>query len=164
MFTASQKNIHKWWKQSSVLLLLFSFLLPFIAVAQTWGVDAEAGLPACCRSHGKHRCFMRLQPAGKAQTSGLFLQKAGLSEKCPCTTLTITHTSTHDLSLPGCATRDIHLEQSSHQALSQCQIAKQTHLPHSSRGPPSSSLYALTTFRHRHSSLLTTLEIKCFDL
>lgn len=52
------------------LLLFFGSAL----MSPFFGPDAEAGLPACCRRHGKHHCTM-LQSSGSPS----------VSEKCPYT-------------------------------------------------------------------------------
>jgi len=40
------------------LVLLAAFGLPIVAPMFALGQDPDAGLPACCRRHGKHRCAM----------------------------------------------------------------------------------------------------------
>jgi hypothetical protein len=70
--------------RSTALVVLLSFLLPFVQMAYGATRDPEIGLPACCRSHGKHKCSMRLShslrtPSDKEPT----VRTAELTEKCP---------------------------------------------------------------------------------
>lgn len=69
----------------SAMLLLVCLLLPFAQLAVTSTQDAEGSLPACCRSHGKHKCFMRAGQVGPdRQTTPGARAASTLSEKCPC--------------------------------------------------------------------------------
>lgn len=71
------------WRRGSALLLLLSLLLPFAAAAQSLVSDGEAALPACCRAHGKHHCFMGTHlTTSDARTSAFSAPQ--VSEKCPC--------------------------------------------------------------------------------
>jgi hypothetical protein len=40
------------------ILLLAAFTLPLVAPLLAFAQDPDAGLPACCRRHGQHRCTM----------------------------------------------------------------------------------------------------------
>ncbi|HZQ45254.1 MAG TPA: hypothetical protein VFA99_18525 [Acidobacteriaceae bacterium] len=40
------------------ILLLAAFALPLVAPALALAQDPDAGLPACCRRHGRHHCAM----------------------------------------------------------------------------------------------------------
>jgi len=40
------------------ILLLAAFALPLVAPLLALAQDPDAGLPACCRRHGKHHCRM----------------------------------------------------------------------------------------------------------
>src|ERR1700733_5568098 len=65
------------------LFLLVLFVGPWLLAFATPEAIPEASLPACCRAHGKHKCFMRLMSQdGVASTSG---QPAlsQISEHCP---------------------------------------------------------------------------------
>ena len=46
--------------RSIAFLLLLSYLLPFAQMAYAASSDPEAALPACCRTHGKHKCSMHM--------------------------------------------------------------------------------------------------------
>lgn len=71
------------WRRARALVLLLGFLLPFIAATQSLSTDDEATLPACCRSHGKHKCSMGyLLVASDAH--GRSVSAPHISEKCPC--------------------------------------------------------------------------------
>jgi len=59
------------------LLLLFSYLL----AAPIFPASDEAGLPACCRGHGKHHHCMMMQMFEQLNRLGV----ATVSERCPCT-------------------------------------------------------------------------------
>lgn len=65
---------------SILLMAIFglSFVLPMLAMGQ----NAEAGLPACCRRHGKHHCMMSMDECGKLVGSHDPQFKAP-TEKCP---------------------------------------------------------------------------------
>ena len=65
------------------LLLLLLFAGPWLLAFSLPDAIPEASLPACCRAHGKHKCFMRLMGQdGVSSTSGqpAFSQ---ISERCP---------------------------------------------------------------------------------
>lgn len=71
------------WRSASALVLLLGFLLPFLTAAQSLVTDPEAALPACCRSHGKHKCSMvHLHVA--SDHHGHSVSTPHISEKCPC--------------------------------------------------------------------------------
>jgi hypothetical protein len=48
------------------LVLLAAFALPTIAPLLALGQDPDAGLPACCRRHGKHHCAMLMEMLSRA--------------------------------------------------------------------------------------------------
>jgi hypothetical protein len=66
----------------SALLVIVSFVLPFVQLAFGLTEPAEATLPACCRAHGNHRCAMRMSVRSPAEPSSP--QLAQVTEKCPC--------------------------------------------------------------------------------
>ena len=69
----------------SAVLLLVCILLPLAQLAAASTQDPEAALPACCRSHGMHKCFMRAKTSRTQQkTSPAFKGASILSERCPC--------------------------------------------------------------------------------
>lgn len=73
----------KVWRGCGAWALLLSLLLPFLAAAQSLSNDDEALLPACCRSHGKHKCFM-LHRSATQDSHEHTLGAPHVSEKCPC--------------------------------------------------------------------------------
>jgi hypothetical protein len=78
-----QKTCAEQGKRQLAALLLMVFLSPIFAVflsATTQG--NEAMLPACCRSHGRHQCFMRGH-ASQISPNGKNLLGLQLSERCP---------------------------------------------------------------------------------
>jgi hypothetical protein len=66
------------------ILLLLATVLPVAAPAFALGQDADAGLPACCRRHGKHHCMMGAAERGAlvASTSKAPAWQTPL-ERCP---------------------------------------------------------------------------------
>lgn len=50
------------------LVLLAAFVLPIVAPALALGQDPDAGLPACCRRHGKHHCAMLMEMMSRAHS------------------------------------------------------------------------------------------------
>jgi len=70
-------------KRQLAALLLAAFLSPILATFLSLASrNNEAMLPACCRSHGKHQCFMRGH-APQTSTIGRNLLARQLSERCP---------------------------------------------------------------------------------
>lgn len=88
-----RKKVGGWVRLGSAVLLLVSLFLPFLAAAQSWSTDPEASLPACCRSHGKHRCFMRNQ-LSQAEHNEPSIGSAQIAEKCHCTLPSSSHNAT----------------------------------------------------------------------
>ncbi len=67
----------------SALMLLVCLLLPFAQLAVASTQDPEASLPACCRLHGKHKCFTTVsQRRVDQQSSPAFRNGPVLGEKC----------------------------------------------------------------------------------
>jgi hypothetical protein len=65
------------------LLLLLLFAGPWLLAFSMPDALTDASLPACCRAHGKHRCFMRLMDQdGVASTSGQPVLSQ-ISARCP---------------------------------------------------------------------------------
>jgi hypothetical protein len=68
----------------SALLLLVCLFLPLVQAALASAHDPEASLPACCRSHGRHKCSMRVPLSfSTASDSEPTARTAQVSEKCP---------------------------------------------------------------------------------
>src|SRR2546430_15884536 len=62
-----------------LVVLILPILTLFLSLSSQ---NYEAMLPACCRSHGKHRCFMRRVAAHSPSTSdGPAVSQ--MSERCP---------------------------------------------------------------------------------
>ena len=72
------------WRAGSALLLLLSFVLPVLSIVQAWGTSKEEFLPACCRSHGKHKCFNRAVAEASSRDTSTTVRVAQVSERCPC--------------------------------------------------------------------------------
>src|SRR3954467_1016534 len=72
------------------LLLLLLSVAPCLLALSPFNAEAEALLPTCCRTHGTHKCFLRL--AGERTTPSTPDKPAisRVSERCPynpaCTT------------------------------------------------------------------------------
>lgn len=65
------------------LFLLLLSVSPWLLALSSPNVITETSLPACCRTHGRHKCFKRFsEERGTPSTSGLpaFTQ---VSERCP---------------------------------------------------------------------------------
>jgi hypothetical protein len=77
------KNERSWGGQVGAFLLILSLLLPFGQLAFGLNDPSEAAQPACCRTHGKHKCAMRMAMPSSDQRSSP--QVAQITEKCPCT-------------------------------------------------------------------------------
>ncbi len=69
------------------LLVLFGYLL----AAPIFPATSDAGLPACCRRHGKHHHCMMMQMLAQLSSLGV----TTVSERCPCkqTGLTAAHSA-----------------------------------------------------------------------
>ena len=128
------------------LILLLLFAGPWLLIFVTPGAIAEASLPACCRAHGRHKCFMRLMDQdGVASTSGQ-LALSQISERCPYNpSLT---TSPHSNSLAQ-ATEDVAAVgfsiASSLVAITAWPGSSLSSLANCKRGPPSPALSLETT-------------------
>jgi hypothetical protein len=63
-------------------ILLLAFLgLPLASPLFAMGTDADAGVPACCRRDGKHRCHLEVKRNAQSPEEGLKL--SALPERCP---------------------------------------------------------------------------------
>jgi hypothetical protein len=96
---ALRQREHRWFGQMSALLLIFSLLLPFAQFAFGSSENLDASLPACCRSHGKHKCAMRMlsnaeQQSGQTSSSPRLAQ---VTEKCPYTPGVVASTHSNPL-------------------------------------------------------------------
>jgi hypothetical protein len=123
----------------SAMLLLVCLFLPLAQTAIASTQDPEASLPACCRSHGKHKCFMRaVQERSDQQNSPAFRTQATLSEKCPC--LPASSVSTfHSASEPA-AFRALHLALAGAEPslfVRSIVFQSNSHSANQKRGPPS---------------------------
>jgi hypothetical protein len=71
--------------RGSALLLLVCLFLPFLQAAVASVQDLDASLPVCCRSHGKHKCFMLAHRTSSRKQNASGIRSAStVSEKCPC--------------------------------------------------------------------------------
>jgi hypothetical protein len=69
-------------RRMSAVLLLVCLLSPLFALAASAGPLNQALLPACCRTHGKHRCSMgHIGPEGSSTRSDSIASH--MSERCP---------------------------------------------------------------------------------
>jgi hypothetical protein len=60
------------------LFLLFLSVGPWLLAFSSSGAITEASLPACCRTHGKHKCFIRLTKASTSSEPAV----SQISENC----------------------------------------------------------------------------------
>jgi hypothetical protein len=71
-------------RRISVALLLVLSLLPVLSAWFSTTASAEASLPACCRTHGKHHCSMGDQAVGTSgESSSPSMRQHQVSERCP---------------------------------------------------------------------------------
>ena len=77
--------------------LLLTFFLGMVLAPFAVSADGDSWVPACCRSHGRHRCSMRGHLSEIAQNDGgpAFTT---VSDKCPCTPAapTTVHNDTYE--------------------------------------------------------------------
>lgn len=133
-----------WRARSLALLLLLCYLLPFAQMAYAGSGDPEAGLPACCRTHGKHKCFMRLSAhADEAATGQAALSSAQITEKCPCIPASPSASDTSPFGLPpsGSVRYVARSESFSFTHWSSPRAHRRT-LAHQKRGPPAVRFFA----------------------
>jgi hypothetical protein len=86
------------------ILLLAAFSLPLVSPLFALGIDAETGLPACCRRNGKHHCMQSM--AERANPSQSDTQIGALARKCPYCPQAIASAHTNPLANPR-ATADL---------------------------------------------------------
>lgn len=90
-----------WRIRGTAWLLLLIFLLPFAQMAYGATADPEAGLLACCRSHGKHKCLLRSSLTAHSDADKhAIVRVPQLSEKCPCTPVNPSSTNISHAGLP----------------------------------------------------------------
>lgn len=98
------RRIEKSWKEKTwrarVLIVLFFFSLQFLPLVFS-PVLAEASLPACCRTHGKHHCVMNKELFTHNQDSHSS-QITQVREKCPFSAATPVGLHGPDFSLDVC--------------------------------------------------------------
>jgi len=72
--------------QIRALALMVSLLFPLAQLAFSSSQIPENLLPACCRTHGKHKCAFSLEENSKGNVSAgsSSRQIAQIGEKCPC--------------------------------------------------------------------------------
>jgi hypothetical protein len=128
------------------LLLLLLFAGPWLLISALPNAIPEASLPACCRAHGKHKCFMRLMDQdGVASTSG---QPAlsQISERCPYNPSFSAKRQSNSLGQPA---RDVAAVGfsvvSSPVVATAWPFSSLSSLANCKRGPPSSALSLETT-------------------
>jgi hypothetical protein len=65
------------------LFLLLLFVAPWLLTFAAPVAITEASLPACCRAHGKHKCFMRSLGQGRTTSTSSQPTVSQVSEGCP---------------------------------------------------------------------------------
>ncbi len=64
------------------LFLLLLSVGPWLLALSPFHASAEALLPTCCRSHGRHMCFKRLSAEGRTASSSGATAVSQVSERC----------------------------------------------------------------------------------
>jgi hypothetical protein len=130
--------------RSIAFLLMLSYLLPFAQMAYAASSDPEAALPACCRTHGKHKCSMRmpLQVQGDDEKHAT-VSPVQISEKCPCVPSSPTASDTLHFGLPPIGSvRFIDRSESLSFGAWSSPRARLANPAHPKRGPPAFSPFA----------------------
>lgn len=139
-----QSHPAKWRVRGVALLLLLSYLLPFAQMAYAASHDPEAGLPACCRTHGKHKCFMLSSPRLRGEDSTHpVLFAAQVTEKCPCVPASPSAADTAHFGLPSIGS--VRFAAPSESLLVAVRTLQRIHLTsaaHQKRGPPAFLFFA----------------------
>jgi hypothetical protein len=65
------------------LFLLLLSVGPWLVAISSSDAISEASLPACCRTHGKHKCLMRFTRDEGAVSSSGGATASQVSERCP---------------------------------------------------------------------------------
>lgn len=98
--TSGRDRLIRAWPRAIAWVLFLSILLPLAQAAYGATGDPEAGIPVCCRTHGKHKCFMlHARSSADAEQHGI-ISDATVTEKCPCPSVSPNATAGHDLGLP----------------------------------------------------------------
>jgi hypothetical protein len=126
------------------LFLLVLFVAPWLLVFTAPDAITEASLPACCRVHGKHKCFMRLPGSANAASGrASFFWRA---ERCPYNP--VCATAPHGQFF-GQRTTDVSIirfaDASISEAVATWVYTSCTSLANCKRGPPSPVLSLATT-------------------
>jgi hypothetical protein len=80
------------------LVLLVLSVGPWLVAFSSPDEISEASLPLCCRTHGKHKCFMRFASEESAPSNSRGAAVSQVSERCPYnpTFTTTTHSDPFD--------------------------------------------------------------------
>jgi hypothetical protein len=130
--------------RSLAFLLLLSYLLPFAQMAYAASSDPEAALPACCRTHGKHKCSMpaSLQVQGDDGKHAA-VSSAQIAEKCPCLPCSTSASGTLHLGLPSLeSVRFVDRSESLSLTAWSSQPTHRSSCAHPKRGPPAARSFA----------------------
>jgi hypothetical protein len=158
------------------LFLLLLSVGPWLLDFSSSDAITETSLPACCRAHGKHKCFARFTSEGDTLSTSGRHARSQVSERCPYnpTWTTTTHSGPF-----GQPTKDVS-EAGLNAGASLVVLAiwpstSFLSLANCKRGPPSPALSLKTTtdrlaalqrlpFRWRHdASIKTDISILCYD-
>src|ERR1700752_287330 len=82
------------------LFLLVLSVGPWLLVFSSSNAIAEASLPACCRTHGKHKCLTRLAIQRNTASTSAESLVSQISEHCPYTPLWIATAHTQPFGQP----------------------------------------------------------------
>ena len=128
------------------LFLLVLFVGPWLLAFATPEAITEASLPACCRAHGKHKCFMRLMGQDGAASTSDQSTVSQVSERCPYNPCFTTTAHSNTLGQPTKEVAAVGLDiGSSAVAVTVWPCSSLSSLANCKRGPPSPVLSLETT-------------------
>jgi hypothetical protein len=130
--------------RSIAFLLLLSYLLPFMQMAYAASSDPEAARPACCRTHGKHKCLMHMPPQVHSDDGNeATLSPAQISERCPCVPSCPAASDTVHFGLLSMGSvRFVDRSESLSFAAWSWRCAHRSNAAHPKRGPPAARSFA----------------------
>lgn len=128
------------------LILLLLFAGPWLLIFALPDVIPEASLPACCRAHGKHKCFMRLMGQDDVASTSGQPALSQISERCPYNPSFTAKRQSNSLGQPANDVAAVGFSvASSPVAITAWPFSSLASLANCKRGPPSSALSLETT-------------------
>jgi hypothetical protein len=147
------------------LFLLLLSVGPWLLALSPFHATAEALLPACCRSHGKHKCFIRLSGEGSTASTSGAVAVSQVSERCPYNPARTNTTHNGPFGQPAEDVRWAgHSSAASLVAIATRRCISFLSRANCKRGPPSPDLsLKATTDRLAAREVAISLETRCFD-